>query len=236
MNIAIVTPIWKMTHHVPRLLDSVLWQLRPDDLICLVCEREEYDALNGLLIQRGLSGHANISLTTRTTGQANCASARNYGVKRLVSGYDWVKFLDADDLLAPFALETFRAMAIPDGVHCVAGAQYKVVDGKLHGMGISNWKSIERVNPSVPSMAFVRRSAFDAVGGFDDRISFEEDWDFWLRLRRAYGIGCFAAVDWPVCYYWISQAERTAKRPSHQVEGMDVREYFAKTYGITPAR
>src|SRR5262249_2803412 len=33
--------------------------------------------------------------------------------------------------------------------------------------------------------AMVRRSAFDAVGGFDERLQHAEDYDLWLRLARA---------------------------------------------------
>lgn len=235
MNIAIIIPIYRHTYHLERVLNSVLWQLESGDRVQLICEREEYQAIEAVLQSLHVPREKNVYLHARMTGDANCASARNFGIDSVESA-DWIKFLDADDVLAPFALAAFRAERIPDTVQCVAGRQVKVVDGRIAGWGIPNWKVIEHANPTVPSMTFVRMSAFETVGGFDPRISFEEDWDLWLKLRKAYGMQGFAAVQWPVCYYWISQAERAAKNPSHQVEGMDVREYFGKTYGITPYR
>lgn len=41
----------------------------------------------------------------------------------------------------------------------------------------------------------VRRSAFEAVGGFDQQLSLAEDWDMWLRISE---LGPFCAVHVPV--------------------------------------
>lgn len=232
MNIAIITPIYRHTPYLNRMLASVLWQLHPGDSVHLACEREEYQAIENYLAS--LNVPSVVSLRVREVGEPNCASARNAAIGH--TSAEWLKFLDADDLLAPFALASFRAERIPETVHCIAGGQVKVVDEKVCGMGISGWNGIEQWNPTVPSMTFVRASAFHEVDGFDSRIGFEEDWDLWLRLRWKYGMGCFGTVRWPVCYYCINPAERAARTSSHQVEGMDVREYFAKTYGITPLR
>jgi hypothetical protein len=102
--------------------------------------------------------------------------------------------------------------------------------------GIQDPPDIERVtlhaNPILVSMAFVRRGAALSVSGFDERIEFEEDWDFWLRLRS---VGWqFAIHRRPFCCYCVDDAERADKVRSHQVEGMDVREYLAKKYGVKP--
>ena len=73
-----------------------------------------------------------------------------------------------------------------------------------------------------------------ALGCKDERIDFEGDWDFWLRLRKAGHK--FAIHRRPFCCYCIDDEARAAaeKVRTHKVEGMDVRAYLAKTYGITP--
>jgi len=238
MNIVIIAPIYRQLPHLQRFLDSVCWQLKLGDQLVLCCEQEEYNAIEIILASyRGYAG--DVLLVANTAGVASCAAARNMALSRMSMKppIDWVKFLDADDVLAPFALETFRQMKIPDQVQCIAGPQLKVVDGRVVGMGVPDWNVITRRNPAVPSMTFVRQSAVDKVGGFNPRICFEEDYDFWLRLRRDFGMGAFANVSWPVCYYWINQMERAAKAPvDHTYEGVDVREYFAREYAITPER
>ena len=192
----------------------------------------------------------NIRLFANKNTPATCASARNEAVSHAGQAIDWLKFLDADDLLAPFALSTFRQMTIEDRMQCVGGAQLKVVNGKVMGLQIPKPQLMDRVNPMVPSMCFVRAAAFAKAGGFDNRIGFEEDWDLWLKLRREYGIEGFGIMPQPLCYYTIDEAERAAKRqPSHLVEDpdskaaegaepkmIDVREYLAKVYGIKPDR
>ena len=239
MNIAIITPIYKHTQHLRRLLDSCLWQMTPPDELILCCERDEEGALRIFLEDYyKLAPEDNVRLVVNDSGHANAAGARNAALKKM-GGYadGWVKFLDADDVLAPFALETFRLTPAPPQVQCVAGTQLKVLSGRIVGMGMPDWKVIERRNPTLPSMTFVRRSAVEKVGCFNSEINFEEDYDFWLRLRANFGMGAFANVSWPVCYYWIDQAERAAKPAvSHQINGMDVREYFAREYAITPER
>ncbi|WP_255194491.1 glycosyltransferase family 2 protein [Natronobeatus ordinarius] len=44
-----------------------------------------------------------------------------------------------------------------------------------------------------PSRAMVTAEAFEAVGGFDEELRHQEDWDFYLRIARAYEIGCVPA-------------------------------------------
>ena len=217
--------------HLERCIDSVLWQLSPADE-CIVIG-DGCSALGA----RGFFRDARIKNFNTGEAKGECA-ARNVGLRE--ARHDWIKFLDADDLLAPFALNAFRSVVgkLPDAISVLAGATIKVHNGLV--VGYSDPPPIEqlitRVNPILPSMVFVRRSAAQAVAGFDERIDFEGDWDFWLRLRKA-GYR-FAIHRRPFCCYWIDDAERAEKEASrtHQVEGVDVREYLARTYGITPER
>lgn len=41
-----------------------------------------------------------------------------------------------------------------------------------------------------PSRVMVTADAFESVGGFDEELRHQEDWDFYLRVARDYEIGC----------------------------------------------
>lgn len=236
MKLSVIIPVAPQFQHAEkylyRCLSSVLWQLNEGDEVII-----EGGSMFGF--DCPLLDHPQVILLPWQENRGISAS-RNRAVQ--ASAGDWLKFLDADDLLAPFALEQFRRLG--DAVenvlgrpHVVTGPQIKVVNGEVHWdlpLGRPNWMVIDRVNPTLPSMTFVRKAAFDAVGGFDERIHFEEDWDLWLKLREKFTLESFATVGWPVCYYWIDEAERKTKTANHEVEGMDVRAWLAKTYGITP--
>ncbi len=92
--------------------------------------------------------------------------------------------LDADDRLAPTWFE--KGLAVLDRDPSMA-----FVSHWLETFGDEHWTwRPERCDlpamlarNAVNGAALVRRSAFDAVGGYDERMREGcEDWDFWLRL------------------------------------------------------
>ena len=221
MSISVVVTVHPpMRRHLRRCLDSVLWQLNPEDECIVVCD--------GFVEPESSASCSFIPLPE----PEGVAAARNHGLEA-ASG-DWVKFLDVDDLLSPFALNAFRAKvdSIPGNVAVISGQQIRVHNGLVEGTfePFVVDQFIDKQNPLLVSMVFVRRSHALAVGGFDPRIEFEEDWDFWLRLHRANYR--FRSVPTPFCYYWIDDAERREKRRNHRVQGVHVREYLRKTYNL----
>lgn len=215
--------------HLQRALDSARWQLEEGDELIVVCD-----------------GLTSVTGTVNITPCRGISYARNAGVAETKG--DWIKFLDGDDVLAPFALNVVRGI---DGPKVVFGQQATVHNGKVSmqiipdasleknlvakGIVFHNpMRHIKQMNPGLISNSFIRRDALQEVGGFDERIAFEEDWDLWLKLHKKYGFSGFGYSMAPVCYYWIDDKERAAKVRDHTVEGMDVREYFRKTYGCDP--
>jgi glycosyltransferase involved in cell wall biosynthesis len=241
MKISVIIPVAPQFQHAEKYLErclaSVLWQLQRGDEVII----EGVDERSSIFAERFWPGEAEVKFLPVVDGDGGPSARRNRAAAA-ASG-DWLKFLDCDDLLAPFALDQFRKLGDAVGnvlgaPHVVTGPQIKVLNGmvQLGGPLIRpNWNVINRCNPTLPSMTFVRKSAFDAVGGFDERVHFEEDWELWLKLQQRFTLAAFATVGWPVCYYWIDEAERATKNFDHQVEGKDVRAWLAEKYGITPA-
>lgn len=233
----IITVHEPLLEHLQRCVSSVLWQMRGEDELIIVGDKvptevlARYAPYDEALVYVGYR-------TMQRDGVSGASATRNLGLAH--AAQQWVKFLDADDLLAPFALNAFRHMVeknrVPEDVAMVCGSMVRVhndaVEGVVDAADID--AVITRANPALPSMCFVRRAAANAVNGFDERIDFEEDWDFWLRLRAAKFR--FARTLTPFCYYVIDDAARAQKNRTHQVDGMDVRDYLAKTYGINPQK
>lgn len=114
--------------------------------------------------------------------QANAgpSEARNAGLRNVQTPYALV--LDADDKLAPDALQSMRAVLESEPA---LGFSYGLV--RFFG----EWEGIVRMPPYDPYRllyrhniglaALVRRELFEDVGGFDPTFKGYEDWEFWLH-------------------------------------------------------
>ncbi len=231
-SIAVVIPCHGQKHLLPRALGSVIWQLGPDDEVIVVNDCGE-DWRPGEFV----GPEPERVMWLHHDARRGVAASRNTAIRRAKA--EWVKFLDADDVLAPYALDALRrADDLPESIHILAGGCHRIVDGRYHDYLSDSEQSLGRIleaNPLLPSAVFVRRSALIEVGLFDERIDFEEDWDLWLRLHERYGLEAFAVIDRPVCYYWINEAERGKKVRKGTVDGVAVRDYFRQRYGANPS-
>ncbi len=133
---------------------------------------------------------ANISATDdriRVVRQNNggTAAARNTGFDHSRGRY--ICLLDHDDMLEPTYLEkcAWFLDSNPEFGFCNS---YSVVFGEqefLWTTGYERGKAFLQAN-SGPPISVVRRTAYEAAGGFDETIRvLYEDWDFWLALAKA---------------------------------------------------
>jgi len=103
---------------------------------------------------------------------------------------DFVFWLNADDRLAPDALDFVRTALDTDPDLDVVYGLTDFID--ISGEVIETHDQVDRISPlilrsniiSQPS-CFVRRSAMTTVGGVDPDLQFVMDWDLWVRLYKA---------------------------------------------------
>jgi glycosyltransferase involved in cell wall biosynthesis len=232
-SIAVVITAYNMAQYLFRAVLSVLWQLEPQDELLVVD-----DASSDLGDFAGLRPFLDRITWLRNRTNLGLPGSRNRAIRTTQA--DWVKFLDADDVLAPYALDVVRRAEPPIApeIQLVAGGCHRVMDNVYLDFLYSTDESIQEIlrhNILLPSAVFVRRPALLEVGLFDDRLDFEEDWDMWLRLHERYGLEAFANTTVPFCYYWLTDAARAKKKQrTGLVDGIPIREYFRKRYRADP--
>lgn len=133
------------------------------------------------------------------------AEARNMGANEATTPY--VMFLDADDYLAPSALEILLATARDraNPMEYYYSDWYKQEEGKVYRAADFDAEHM-RTNLLHSVTALYPTAAWDAVAGFDETLDAWEDWDYVLKLIEA-GY-CGVHVPFPLLYYRYSTGQR----------------------------
>jgi len=121
----------------------------------------------------------------------------------------YLAILDGDDFWTPekLAVQVGLLEEKPD-VGLVYGRFYTFPDGNIGSaqlaptLDITDYEDLSRTYflndpPIIPSTTLLRRTAYDASGGFDPEVRVFEDTDFFLRIAR---VTRFAFVSEPVLY------------------------------------
>jgi len=192
--VSAIIPNYNYCRYLAQAIDSVLVQTYPRVEV-IVVDDGSTDGSEAIL-----DGYGD-RLRWFRQAQGGVSAARNRGVQE--SRGDLVAFLDADDWWLPQKLERQVGRVLGDAglglVHCGA----RVVDEagrplRMHLDGLEGWVATEMllsersVIPLAGSSAVVARSVFDAVGGFDLRLSTSADWDFCYRVARRQRVGFVA--------------------------------------------
>ncbi len=193
-SVAIAISVGHPEAKLLRSVLSVLWQLKPADELFVVsdrpgelpdCSRLRKFGRRITWIERaghGAGGDARIVLR-----QAKA---------------DWLKPLDADDVLAPFALELLRRAnpPLPGDIQVFLGGHFLIQNDRYAGrVGLSKRQLASGLarNDLPASATFIRRRALKQLPA---DVFQEGRWAVWHPLRDRFGPGCFALTSAPVCY------------------------------------
>lgn len=193
MSVTVVMPVYNGIEYLPDSIGSVIRQTRlPDELIIV----DDGSSDGSVELARRLE----TPFPTRVLVQANAgqSAARNHAAREAEG--DYLAFLDHDDIWHPAHL---ARLAAPLAADQSLGWSYSDIDEMDHDCQLVHLNLLRTLNPAVqhpktslynllaadmfifPSAAMVRKTAFRAVGGFDERLSGYEDDDLFLRLFRA---------------------------------------------------
>jgi glycosyltransferase involved in cell wall biosynthesis len=163
-------------------------------------------------------------------------ATRNDGLERARGKF--VLFLDGDDEMRPGALDALTSAFIEDDIVAVAG-RFVAVDENGAQIDIGTWTH-EQLRPVIrrrgemiespkglnaeamltrlvtppPGAVMVRRSALQAVGGYDPRVKRSEDLEMLVRLSS---LGRIVGVDALVLNYRRQSSQRSAATRRRQI-------------------
>ena len=193
LRIAAVIPLYNGGRYIRTALESVLNQNVGPAQIIVVNDGSTDDG--PAIVEQMAKQHPITLLHKENGGQS---SARNFGVAQ--SSTELIALLDQDDVWYPNHLEglvdQFRRVSIPEMGWVYSNMDE--IDENGHIIVRSCLRMVAVPHPKrdlfaciatdmfvLPSATLISRKAFDAVGGFDERLSGFEDDDLFLRIFRA---------------------------------------------------
>ena len=187
MKISIVIPIFNAEIFIEDCVNSALNQ---------TYKNIEIIAVNDGSTDTSLSILNNFKPKITIIDQKNggTASALNAGIKNM-SG-EWFKWLSADDLLKPDAIEKL-VLEIKklgkDAENCILYSNYDLIDQRGNVMDTfvePNYNSFSAFQKNVilldhyygnGTTSIMHKSIFEKCGSFDESLKFKDDYEFWLR-------------------------------------------------------
>ncbi|MFN0086560.1 MAG: glycosyltransferase family 2 protein, partial [Blastocatellia bacterium] len=186
-NISIIVPAYNVGPYIAAALDSALAQTRRDFEVIVINDGSMDDT------EERVAPYRDRIVYLRQANRGVMAT-RNAGVRAARGGY--LALLDGDDLWEPRFLEALAGMLDADGDLGVAYPNAVFFGspnfaGRLHqdvfpvAEPVTFDRVLRRECYVFGSLVF-RRSAIDAVGGFDEELQGQgaEDFELWLRMLR----------------------------------------------------
>lgn len=234
-TVTCVVPTHRRDVALRRALDSIADQTQRVEAIIVVDDVASQDTR--ALVTTHPAHSRIVYVDNSTTERPGASSSRNAGARLARS--DYLAFLDDDDRWHPEFLEKCIARMEATGV-CLATAWGIVEVGEEF---VSRpWLAANELtaqdclawNPGLTGSSFVvRRSSFEAIGGFDDGLPVFNDLDFFVRfLHSGFRYGVVAEE------LFIQTADgddHLSSRSARRARG--IQKYMAKhSAGLTPGQ
>jgi colanic acid/amylovoran biosynthesis glycosyltransferase len=231
--VSVIIPAYNAASTLRKTLDSVLAQTFTSFEIVVVDDGSTDDTM-------AVATTAD-DPRVRVLAQSNAgvSAARNRGAA--AARGELLAFLDADDLWAPdkLACQVAALQAHPDAGLAFSWTAYvddrgdrlPVGDVAIRAEGWVFRDLLLRGNfVASGSGALIRRTAFDAVGGFEPTLRTAEDWDFYLRVAAICPFVCVPVVH---VFYRLDLRSKSFRLRAHEEGCLRVIERACA--GLSPA-
>jgi glycosyltransferase involved in cell wall biosynthesis len=182
LNFSLVIPNLNHSHFLSFALESLRYQSVPFHLA--IMDGGSTDNLSEVLRK-----YADITAYSRSAADEGQSAAIHEGFERVTG--EIVSWLNADDYYFPGALDRVAACFEADpNLDVVYGDAIHVT---ADGFFLSYFPSVQEFSAGdlarndfiCQPACFVRRSAYERVGGVDQSLMYTMDWDLWCRLAHA---------------------------------------------------
>ncbi len=197
---SVIVTCYKLEEYLGDCLQSLQAQTDPDWECIVVDDCSPVDEQRNCaeLVSEYAEGDRRIRYL-RTPRNLYLAGARNYGIERAKGRY--LLPLDADDMLAPRALEVLADYLDRQAGVAVAYGGMEVLepDGRRWTSpwpGPFDWRRQMSHRNQLPYASLYRRSVWERTGGYRERCVTAEDADFWCRVT-SFGARAVKATDYP---------------------------------------
>jgi glycosyltransferase involved in cell wall biosynthesis len=186
-TVSVITPAYNVAPYIAETIESVLAQTVAD-LEMIVVDDGSTDGTFEVA-----SKYARRDPRVRLLRQANggISTARNHGLRH-ASG-EFVAILDSDDIWLPTFLERQLPLFERHDVDIVTGNAWFLgsrLDGQCarpcpDSRPAPDLTGILRDESAVFILSVFKRSVYERIGGFDEALRTNEDYDYWIRAALA---------------------------------------------------
>jgi glycosyltransferase involved in cell wall biosynthesis len=189
---SVIIPTYNRAHVLDRAINSVLSQTYKDYEIIIIDDGSDDHT------QEVLRGYFLDDFEVHIIENSGVSKARNLAVEKARG--QWLAFLDSDDewLEQKLQKQFDYIQANPD-VPLVHGEEIWIRNGtrvnpmKKHQKGGGNqFVASLHLCAISPSVAVMKKSVFDELGGFREDYPACEDYDLWLKLTSLHEVGFLA--------------------------------------------
>lgn len=204
--ISIIIPVYNAEDQLANSIESVICQ-DYENIEIIVVDDGSTDNSSHLI---GMYARKDARIKQVYKPNGGVSSARNLGVEK--SNGSWIMFLDADDKLSSDAISIFQENICKYKNIKVFISNYSIEDECGHisrGCSLSESQLVK--NPvkkmclgdlySRPGNTLIHRSVFNLIKGYDENLSYCEDFEFSLRLLNIFQ--CFY-ISCPLLTYYAN--------------------------------
>lgn len=220
-KVSIIVTCHDLAKYLPDALNSVESQSF-SDWECIIVDDESQDETPQVSKQFTQSDKR--FMYYRTRYNMKLAAARNFGVKRSHGRY--IVMLDADDMLAPNALQILsKALDDDVGMHIAFGhldtIQEDGSDQKRNEWPVQqfNWAAQMAHYNQLPYAAMMRREVFENAGGYRMRQWRAEDAELWCRLTSFGATAKKVTEASTLIYRWRTDSKTQQERNAGHDDG-----------------
>jgi glycosyltransferase involved in cell wall biosynthesis len=231
MKVSIIVPVYNAEKYLQECIESALNQTYKNIEIIAVNDGSKDNSLKILE-----SFNDKIKIISKKNG--GTATALNEGIRKMTG--EWFKWLSADDVLYPNAIEELikEAKKIPDKKSTVFYTNYDIIDSnsKVVKQFIEpNYNDLSLFDFNVilldhyignGTTSLIHKSSLDEYGNFDESIGFAEDYELWLRFCLLHNCRLHL-VPIILAQYRTHETQLTAKKMDKALEkANEIRKYI----------